>query len=99
MKRKYIVAIWQQWRDKDDGNWYLWWPETLALRIKATLCVLLGLYRTHDYRLDGFGVGMVNFHGPYADYENGGQQATWTQIDVARYWSEWWYTDFSDAWQ
>ena len=99
MRRRYIAAIWRQWQQQDDGNWYLWWPETIALRVKATLCVLLGWRKAHNYSMDGFGVGMIDFYGPYADYANGGQQATWTQIDVARYWSEWWYTDFSDAWQ
>jgi len=99
MRRKYIRAVWRQWRESDDGDWYLSWPEAIALRLKATMCILLGWHRASDWTADGFGVGMVDFQGPYADYYNGGNQATWTQIDVARYWREWWYTDYHNAWQ
>ena len=99
MRRKYITAIWREWRKQDDGNWYVWLAEALALRLKATLCVVLNLRRTHDYKIEWFGVGAVDVLGPYADYYNGGQQATWTEIAVTRYWHQWAFTTYEDAWQ
>lgn len=99
MKKKYIFSILRDWKESNDGDYYFSWIRSFALRLKSIVCILFGWREIYDYKNNYFGVGIVNFNGPYTDYYCGGQQATWTQIDVRIGLSKWYYTDYTDAWQ
>lgn len=98
-KENYISAIWKNWRTSKDTDWNINKLEMFLFRVKATICIALKWRVNHNYNLEGIRVGITNFHGPYPDLENGGQQAHFNQIEVAYHWNEWWYTDYSDSWQ